>query len=112
MGDPTYNTVLLGSIASVLTGSVWGDHCSPISDTTILSSMATGCDHIAHVRTQLPYALPTGLLAIGLGSIPVAYGLPNWAALILGIGVLVTVVHVLASRQEAAESNTTESEAV
>lgn len=112
VGDPTYNTVLLGSIASVLTGSVWGDHCSPISDTTILSSMATGCDHIAHVRTQLPYALPTGLLAIGLGSIPVAYGLPNWAALILGIGVLVTVVHVLASRQEAAESNTTESEAV
>ncbi|MFK5856702.1 MAG: Na+/H+ antiporter NhaC family protein, partial [Bacteroidota bacterium] len=46
--------------AAVLTGSVLGDHCSPISDTTILSSLATSCPHIEHVRTQLPYALTTG----------------------------------------------------
>jgi Na+/H+ antiporter NhaC len=45
------------SIASVLSGSVFGDHCSPISDTTIVSSMASACDHIDHVRTQMPYAL-------------------------------------------------------
>ncbi|NWG27011.1 MAG: sodium:solute symporter [Ignavibacteriaceae bacterium] len=45
------------SIASVLSGSVFGDHCSPISDTTIVSSMASACDHIDHVRTQLPYAV-------------------------------------------------------
>lgn len=45
------------SIAAVLSGSVFGDHCSPISDTTIVSSMASACDHIDHVRTQLPYAL-------------------------------------------------------
>ena len=52
--------ILYSAIASVLAGSVWGDHCSPISDTTILSSMASGCDHIEHVRTQLPYALLVG----------------------------------------------------
>ena len=51
------STVLLGTISSVLAGAVFGDHCSPISDTTILSSMASGCDHVDHVRTQLPYAL-------------------------------------------------------
>ena len=44
-------------IAAVLGGGVFGDHCSPISDTTIISSMASATDHIDHVRTQLPYAL-------------------------------------------------------
>ncbi len=45
------------SVAAVLSGSIFGDHCSPISDTTMVSSMASACDHIDHVRTQLPYAL-------------------------------------------------------
>jgi Na+/H+ antiporter NhaC len=51
------------SIAAVLSGSVFGDHCSPISDTTIVSSMASACDHIDHVRTQIPYALSMASLA-------------------------------------------------
>lgn len=51
------------SIAAVLSGSVFGDHCSPISDTTIVSSMASACDHIDHVRTQLPYAIAMATLA-------------------------------------------------
>ena len=51
-------------IAAVLGGGVFGDHCSPISDTTLIASVASGCDHIDHVRTQLPYALFTGGLAI------------------------------------------------
>ena len=73
--------ILYSSIASVLAGSVWGDHCSPISDTTILSSMASGCDHIEHVRTQLPYALIVGVAALFACTLPVAYGLPWWAGL-------------------------------
>jgi Na+/H+ antiporter NhaC len=55
---------LLGSIGSVLSGAIFGDHCSPISDTTVLSSMASGCDHVDHVRTQLPYALLVASVAI------------------------------------------------
>ena len=51
-------------IASVLGGGVFGDHCSPISDTTIISSMASATDHIDHVRTQVPYALIAAFLAI------------------------------------------------
>jgi len=51
------------AIAAVMGGGVFGDHCSPISDTSILSSMASASDHIDHVRTQLPYALVSGGLA-------------------------------------------------
>jgi tetracycline resistance efflux pump len=51
-------------IAAVLGGGVFGDHCSPISDTTIISSMAAATDHIDHVRTQLPYAFTAAGIAV------------------------------------------------
>ncbi len=51
-------------IGAVISGGVFGDHCSPISDTTIIASLASGCDHIEHVVTQLPYALLSGLIAL------------------------------------------------
>ena len=51
------------TIAAALGGGVFGDHSSPISDTTIISSMASASDHIDHVKTQLPYALIAGFLA-------------------------------------------------
>ncbi|MFQ3190515.1 MAG: tetracycline resistance efflux pump [Paraglaciecola sp.] len=50
-------------IAAILGGGVFGDHCSPISDTTAVSSIASGCDLLTHVRTQMPYALFGGVLA-------------------------------------------------
>lgn len=56
------NTTLV--IAATLGGGVFGDHCSPISDTTIISSMASASDHIDHVKTQLPYALIGGVITI------------------------------------------------
>lgn len=58
------NVALL--IGAVISGGVFGDHCSPISDTTIISSLAAGCDHIEHVKTQLPYALISGGIAFVL----------------------------------------------
>jgi Na+/H+ antiporter NhaC len=79
-------SILLGAISSVLAGAIFGDHCSPISDTTVLSSTASACDHVDHVRTQLPYALLVAVVGMALGDIGTAYGLPNWAA--LGGGVL------------------------
>ncbi|MEM9180727.1 MAG: Na+/H+ antiporter NhaC family protein, partial [Pseudomonadota bacterium] len=54
------------AVAAVMGGGVFGDHCSPISDTTIIASLASGCDHMEHVRTQLPYALVGGVAATGL----------------------------------------------
>ena len=68
--------------SAILGGSVFGDHCSPISDTTIMSSMASGCDHVDHVRTQLPYALLGAAIAIVLGYLPAGYDLaPEWLLL-------------------------------
>ncbi|KGX87375.1 Na+/H+ antiporter NhaC family protein [Pontibacillus litoralis] len=55
---------LLVSIGAVLSGGIFGDHCSPISDSTILASTGAGCDHVDHVKTQLPYALINGLIAL------------------------------------------------
>ena len=62
-------------MGAVLGGALFGNICSPISDTTILTVLATKCDLQAHVRTIGPYSLLVALLAIGLGSIPVALGL-------------------------------------
>lgn len=97
----TYYVFMLGTISSVLAGSVWGDHCSPISDTTILSSMASGCDHIAHVRTQLPYALAIGLLGMAVGDIPTAFGLSPWVSILVGAAVITGGVLWLGGRSDA-----------
>lgn len=73
------------AVSAVLTGAILGDHCSPISDTTILSSMGASCEHLAHTRTQLVYALSVGGIAIIFGYIPVSLGLNVWISLIIGI---------------------------
>jgi len=86
--------------AAVLTGSVLGDHCSPISDTTILSSLASSCPHIEHVRTQLPYAITTGLFAIILGSLPAAYGVSPWIIFPAGIVGMYLVVRFIGKPSE------------
>ena len=84
--------LLVSSISSVLAGSIFGDHCSPISDTTVLSSMASACDHMDHVRTQLPYALVVAVAAMLFGHVATSYGLSPWIAHVLGIGVVVVVL--------------------
>jgi len=84
MADPGGMHILYSAVACVLAGAVWGDHCSPISDTTVLSSIASGCDHIEHVRTQMPYALMVGTVAIALGTIPAGYGLSPWISIVVG----------------------------
>jgi len=89
LNDPSIDSahamaLLLSSSAAVLAGATFGDHCSPISDTTIMSSMASGADHIDHVRTQMPYALTAGLVACIIGYIPIGMGFSNWIVLPLG----------------------------
>lgn len=81
----TVTPLMIASIGAVLTGAVFGDHCSPISDTTILSSMASGSDHIDHVRTQIPYAITAALFAVIFGFILAGFGFPVLSSLILGI---------------------------
>lgn len=73
------------STSAVLTGAIFGDHCSPISDTTILSSMGAGCDHIEHVKTQMPYAIYVASCTILFGYIPAGFGLPVFIVLPVAI---------------------------
>ena len=92
VADPSGMHIMYSAISCVLAGAVWGDHCSPISDTTVLSSIASGCDHIEHVRTQLPYALLVGIVAISVGTIPGGYGLSPWISLPVGGAILFSVL--------------------
>lgn len=73
--------LIYATVAAVIGGAVWGDHCSPISDTTILSSLASGCDHMDHVRTQLPYAALVGVVAVVSIYFVTGFGLPWWLCL-------------------------------
>jgi Na+/H+ antiporter NhaC len=84
IADADHMHILYSCLACVLTGAVWSDHCSPISDTTVLSSLATGCNHMDHVTTQLPYASLSGVIALVVCTLPVGYGMPWW--LMLGAG--------------------------
>lgn len=88
-------TILYNTVASVLAGAVLGDHCSPISDTTILSSLATSCDHVEHVKTQIPYALTVGAVALFVGVVPTALGMSPWIAFPLGILILFGAIKIL-----------------
>jgi Na+/H+ antiporter NhaC len=90
--------VMIGTIASVLAGSIFGDHCSPISDTTVLSSQACGCEHTAHVWTQLPYATLVAGISVLFGTLPAGYGVPVWLLLPLGIAGMFVLLTILGTR--------------
>lgn len=93
--------LVVPAIGAVLTGAVMGDHLSPISDTTIMSSMASGCDHIAHVRTQIPYAATVAAIALIFGFIPAGLGFNPFISLILGIVALYFILNFLGDTSEA-----------
>jgi Na+/H+ antiporter NhaC len=93
--DPDGGAILLASMAAVLDGAVLGDHVSPISDTTILSSLGSGVDLVTHVRTQMPYALTAGVIAALLCTLPAGYGITPWLLVPLGAAACVGAVLVL-----------------
>ena len=111
MDNPDGYYILYASVSTVLAGSVWGDHCSPISDTTIISSMASGSDHIDHVRTQLPYALFTGIVALVIGLLPVGFGLPWWLMMPVSIAVAVGGLFVIGKKADDKEKDQAEEKA-
>ncbi len=94
--------IVLASMGAVLDGAIWGDHCSPISDTTVLSSTACGCPHLEHVRTQLPYATLAMTAAGLLGYLAYALGLPIVICYLGGIGMLIGGLFVFGRSPEVA----------
>ena len=87
--------IILASLAAVLDGAIWGDHCSPISDTTVLSSAASDCPHLDHVKTQAPYAALAMSAACLCGYVYVAHGGLTWIAYPMGFALLAIMVLIL-----------------
>ncbi|MEG0268541.1 MAG: Na+/H+ antiporter NhaC family protein, partial [Carnobacterium sp.] len=97
--DPEFIIMTSGA---VLTGAIFGDHCSPISDTTILSSMGAGVDHLDHVKTQLLYALVVGAISVLFGFIPVGLGISVWIVMPIALLVTIAVVYFVGKRVDDA----------
>jgi Na+/H+ antiporter NhaC len=89
-------------LAATLAGSVFGDHASPITDTTILASVGANCDHISHVKTQFPYALLVCLGSAGAFTVMGVFKNPalSWAAGALLIITVILVIYQLGARHE------------
>ena len=82
--DAERDRLVVAAIGAVFSGAVFGDHCSPFSDTTVVASIAAGVAPLEHVRTQLPFALLAGLVALLVGFVPVGFGVPAWLCLLTG----------------------------
>ncbi len=95
--------IIYASVSSVLAGSVWGDHCSPISDTTILSSIATQCDHVEHVNTQLPYAMTVGVISVMSLIAIMVLGVPAWIIYPAGVVIIVAIIFQFGKTPDPAE---------
>ena len=91
---------IVACTSGVLTGAIFGDHCSPISDTTILSSTGAGCDHIEHVRTQIWYSLFVGAITIIFGYIPAGFGVSIWIILPAAIIAIIAITFMVSKKIE------------
>ncbi len=91
------------STSAVLTGAIFGDHCSPISDTTILSSMGAGCNHIDHVKTQMPYALFVASITVLFGYIPAGLGISIYIVIPISIIAIFIGVQLFGKKADECE---------
>ena len=105
----TYGLTTMISLGAVLDGSIFGDHCSPISDTTIMSSIASSCNLIDHVRTQLPYSLFVAAIALLCAYVPSALGLPPAWSLLLAVITMLAIFIAIARFKKTPDGVTTNS---
>ena len=94
--DGGYGLTTMISLGAVLDGAIFGDHCSPISDTTIMSSIASSCNLIEHVRTQLPYSLFVAGLALLCAYLPSALGLASRWSFLLALTIMISLFLTMA----------------
>ena len=82
--------IFYATVAGVLSGSVAGDHASPISDTTVLSALSTNCDLLKHVVTQTPYSVFCVIISVLIGTLPVGYDVwPNFVCILFGVALII-----------------------
>lgn len=92
--DPAADPFMLACVAAVLSGGIFGDHCSPMTDCTILAALGAGCETMDHVKTQMPYALTVAAMSVLSGTLLTSLGVPVWVALLTGIVVMGCIVRV------------------
>jgi Na+/H+ antiporter NhaC len=92
--------ILIPALGATLAGAVYGDHCSPISDTTILASTGAQCPYIRHVETQIPYATLVAVVC-AVGYLIIGFTHTPWIGLAAGAGLLVGLLLIL-NKKEAA----------
>lgn len=95
LDNSSYGITTIICLGAVLDGAIFGDHCSPISDTTILSAIVSSCDPMHHVKTQLPYALTVAGIALVCGYFPAAWGVPSASGIAVGTGFIVVLFYGL-----------------
>lgn len=101
--DPGNADFIVMSAGAVLTGAIFGDHSSPISDTTILSSMGAGSNLLDHVKTQLPYAVAIAVVSVLFGYLPTAFGMNVFIVLPIGFLVVIAVVFLLGKKVDTTQ---------
>ncbi|MEE9464092.1 MAG: Na+/H+ antiporter NhaC family protein [Candidatus Neomarinimicrobiota bacterium] len=105
MPEAGQQAIFLGSLGAILSGSIFGDHCSPISDTTVMSSIASGSDHVDHVRTQLPYGLTVAGITMLVGYLPAGFGFSPFLGNLLALALLGLVVWRFGRDPQKAEAS-------
>lgn len=96
--NPTTDPFMLSCVAAVLSGSIFGDHCSPMTDCTILAALGAECETMDHVRTQMPYALTVAAASVLCGTLLTSFGVSPWLALLIGIAAMGLVVRVVGKK--------------
>jgi len=107
LGSGETTVLLNATTAAVLSGAIWGDHTSPISDTTVLAAATSRCGLVEHVNTQLPYGILVGVVAVLCGLVPAGYGFPWWVGMAVSIAVLVAVIWFVGASNDPAEQGST-----
>ncbi len=104
LDNGSYGLTTIICLGAVLDGAIFGDHCSPLSDTTILSSIASSCDPLHHVRTQLPYSLTVATIALVCGYLPAALGISSAMGIAGGTILIVLLFYGVAAFRKFHES--------
>ena len=104
--DPSTSVCLLATVASILGGAVWGNQSSPIADSCIMSSVASGCDHNDHVYTQLGYTVPVGIISIVVCNIPISFGWYPWfVGYLITFGLFMAIFFFIGGRSDADDNS-------
>ncbi len=96
--NPAADPFMLSCVAAVLSGAIFGDHCSPMTDCTILAALGAGCETMDHVRTQMPYALTVAVTSVLFGTLLTSFGISPFIGLLLGIVFMGVIIRVLGKK--------------